>query len=77
MEAQLSIDIPFKITGINNYGEALAEYTKDIQAGHKDIFFCYNPNPKEKNKFKHFFVSRWFKKDSIESWYGKTITIIK
>lgn len=73
MSNQLAIDIPFKITGINNYSEALAEYTKDVQAGHKNIFLCYNENPREKNKFNHFFVSRFMQKATVELFNIKVI----
>jgi hypothetical protein len=68
MSKQLEIEIPIEQRNSDNYKTAMEEYEKDKKL--KDlhpVHFCYNPvNGK-------FFVSRFFQKESIESYKCKII----
>ena len=64
---QLSIPVPIEATESNLYAPAISEYTKDIQAGRKDVYLCYC------NSTKKYFVSHYFKKESIELFKIKII----
>lgn len=67
MTNQLAIEIPVDHAANKTYAKALAEWMK----GHENnTFLCYCATTKS------YFVSKYFKKESIEKWY-KSITIIK
>jgi len=52
MTNQLSIDCPIEATPSNNYTAALAEYQKDIKAGHKPIlYYCSTSKKYSSTKF--------------------------
>lgn len=69
MEKQLELELPVEYANSDQYRESLAEYTKCIQAGLKNVFLFYCGTTKK------FSVSRWWNRETIESY--KTNQIIK
>lgn len=70
MSGQLEIEVPVERSAGDNYKEAMAEYEKQKEYKEKNhVYLCYLATQKR------YFVSKWFKRQTIESY--KTIRIIE
>lgn len=65
---QLELELPIEYQNSDNYKEEMAKYSKMEKVKGVEIYLCFN------HTTKRFFVSKWWKRETIESY--KTIKII-